>query len=155
MSHIPGIPNSYREKQSVSIVLDWQPAKEYVPDLLHQYTKARMLCERLNNTMLVTGVMASPLFSATNLPSIACNPALCTTALVACILDTAGFLLAFWFRLGLWHKRSKGEDEIYASHLDSSQSGRLMTAILPMVLIASSMLLFLTALSGSLFVDRV
>ncbi|GJE88727.1 hypothetical protein PsYK624_048100 [Phanerochaete sordida] len=122
-----------------------------IPDDWPGYTRAELLQTQSNYTLLVTGVLASPLISATNMPSIVTNSALWTMAVSACVIDAVGFVIALVFCIRLWHMRSKGQ---YGSlEMDSHRdwSGRILSTISPIVLVTSSMLLFLIALSGTLF----
>ncbi|EKM58361.1 uncharacterized protein PHACADRAFT_252621 [Phanerochaete carnosa HHB-10118-sp] len=160
--------NGFQEKHSVNMIPNLDDASGDISAIFPGYTEAHMLRDRLHNTMLVTALMISPLCSVTNLPDIAVSPILRTIALFACILDLTGFLTASVFCLRLWHMRAGGQDEVLHRYchchvqkrtleliknqdLCNTWSGRMLSTMSPMVLIASSMLLLLITLSGPLF----
>lgn len=111
------------------------------------------LTDHLDSNILVTGLLFSSMFSMTTLHSVASSPTLRTTGYLACLIDVVGLLtsLTLRLRLKLLRRDSEGRDQRFTQAVRRGWSRCTISAISPIALIASSIILFLVVLSGSLF----
>ncbi|GJE88695.1 hypothetical protein PsYK624_047780 [Phanerochaete sordida] len=111
------------------------------------------LADRLDNIILVTGLLLSPMYSVLNMRDVAGTPTLCVITYAACAMDACGLLASLFCRLRLRILKSQNRDEQYAQKLSGCRITSALSLVSPMVLLASAMLLLLITLSGSLILD--
>ncbi|EKM58332.1 uncharacterized protein PHACADRAFT_252572 [Phanerochaete carnosa HHB-10118-sp] len=95
-----------------------------------------VLADRLDNTILVTGLLLSPIHSATNWHEVADKPALRIIAYFACLLNACGLLTSVVYRLRLRALKTRNLDEQYAEEFCNSQIGSFISIMSPLVLSA-------------------